>query len=65
MTHRPLADPMSGPLASARVTSRTQITIPKKVAALLGIEPGDLLLFHAEGRRVYVEAGAVVTKPRR
>ncbi len=50
------AAPMPGEkLAEARITSKGQITLPKKVQKILGVSQGDYILFYqAEGRVVIV-----------
>ena len=37
---------------AARVSSKGQITIPRAVREVLGIEEGDEILFRVEGQRV-------------
>ncbi len=37
--------------ASAKVTSKGQVTVPKAVRDALGIEEGDEVLFRVEGNR--------------
>ena len=41
-------------MATARITSKGQITIPKQVREQLGVEPGDALDFHFEDGRLEV-----------
>ena len=41
-------------MATARITSKGQITVPKQVRDRLGIEPGDALEFHFEDGRLEV-----------
>jgi len=41
-------------MARARVTSKGQITIPKDIRERLGVGPGDMLEFLAEGDRLEV-----------
>lgn len=41
-------------MATARITSKGQITIPKQVREHLGLEPGDALEFWIEGDRLEV-----------
>jgi len=50
----------------SRVTSKGQVTIPKRVRDHLGIEPGSVVEFEltADGRIVLVKAGAA-PKPSR
>lgn len=38
----------------AKVTSKGQVTIPRKVRRLLGIETGDSLVFESDGQAVRV-----------
>lgn len=38
----------------ARVTSKGQITIPREVRQLLGVRPGDAVLFESNGKAVQV-----------
>ena len=42
--------------ATARITSKGQITIPKAVRDALGVVEGDMLVFRVEGRRAIVAA---------
>ena len=39
----------------ARVTSKGQVTIPKKVREALGISPGDAVLFRIESERAVMQ----------
>ena len=39
----------------AKITSKGQITVPKKVRRALGVEPGDSLLFEHHGDEVVVK----------
>ncbi len=41
-------------MASARITSKGQITIPKEVRDRLGVEPGDALEFHFQAGHLEV-----------
>jgi AbrB family looped-hinge helix DNA binding protein len=54
---------------SHQVTSKGQVTIPKKVRDFLGIKPGTAIAFEptADGRVVIVNAGqkSRITKPSR
>ena len=43
----------------ARVMSKGQVTIPKKVRSVLGIEPGDRVTFIVDGNQVRVVNSAV------
>ncbi len=51
--------------AEARVTSKGQITLPKKVKEFLGAREGEYVLFYREGSRVYIEAGRLQPKSRK
>jgi AbrB family looped-hinge helix DNA binding protein len=42
--------------ATARISSKGQITIPKAVRDALGVAEGDMLVFRVEGRRAIVAA---------
>lgn len=39
------------PIASAKVTSKGQITLPAKLRERLGIKPGDRVTFEEDGKR--------------
>ncbi len=51
--------------AEARITSKGQITLPKKVKEILGAREGEYLLFYREVNRVYIEAGRLQPKGRK
>jgi len=51
--------------AEARVTSKGQITLPKRVKEFLGVHEGEYVLFYREGNRVYIEAGRLLPKGRK
>jgi AbrB family looped-hinge helix DNA binding protein len=38
----------------ARITSKGQITIPHEIRRLLGVKPGDGLVFESDGKRTEV-----------
>jgi AbrB family looped-hinge helix DNA binding protein len=38
----------------ARLTSKGQITVPHEIRRLLGIKPGDGLVFESDGTRTHV-----------
>nr|WP_295372159.1 type II toxin-antitoxin system PrlF family antitoxin [uncultured Sphingosinicella sp.] len=38
----------------SRVTSKSQVTVPRSVRAALGVAPGDQLVWHLEGGQVVV-----------
>jgi AbrB family looped-hinge helix DNA binding protein len=50
-------------IAEARITSKGQVTIPKRVQKILGVAKGDYLLFFHEDGRIIIVGGAV--KPKR
>lgn len=52
-------------IAEARVTTKGQITLPKKVKDILGAIEGDYVLFFTEGHRIYIEAGRLTSKSRK
>jgi AbrB family looped-hinge helix DNA binding protein len=53
----------------AKVTSKLQVTIPKRIAERLGIRPGDVLEFRTAGRGLWVvpasRRGAVLRQEER
>jgi len=38
----------------AKITSKGQITVPREVRRLLGVRPGDRLLFESDGKGIRV-----------
>jgi bifunctional DNA-binding transcriptional regulator/antitoxin component of YhaV-PrlF toxin-antitoxin module len=47
-------------VASAKVTMREQIRIPKKVSEKLGgVKEADYILFYEEGSRIYIKKGKI------
>ena len=53
-------------IASAKVTSRGQIALPKEIRKMLGgVEKGDYLLFYDEKGRVYIEKGKITPVSRK
>lgn len=38
----------------ARITSKGQVTVPHEIRRLLGVKPGDGLLFESDGTRTLV-----------
>jgi antitoxin PrlF len=38
----------------ARITSKGQITVPHEIRRVLGVRPGDKLLFENTGSRIFV-----------
>ena len=53
---------MNNHLGEARITTRGQIALPKKIKELLNAEDGDYILFFEEGKRIYIETGKIVPK---
>jgi AbrB family looped-hinge helix DNA binding protein len=52
---------MNQHFAQAKVTTRIQITLPKKVQDKLGgLEEGDYLLFYEDDGRIYIKRGKLV-----
>ena len=49
-------------LAEARITSKGQITLPKKVQKILGVAQGDYVLFYQEDGRLVIVGGSVRPK---
>ena len=47
----------------SRVTSKSQVTVPRSVRAALGVAPGDRLQWQLEGKRVVVTRAASVADP--
>jgi antitoxin PrlF len=47
----------------SRVTSKSQVTVPRSVRAALGLAPGDRLEWRLEGDRVVVTRAAIVADP--
>ena len=45
--------------ASAKVTGRGQITLPKKVQDALQVKLGDYVLFYKEKGRIYIKKGSL------
>ncbi len=43
---------------TAKVTSKSQLVLPKEVRARLGVGPGDTLTFKIDGAGVHVEKAA-------
>ena len=39
----------------AKITSKGQVTIPKKIRSVLGIHPGDRITFIVKGNSVHIE----------
>ncbi len=52
-------------IAEARLTSKAQLTLPKKVKDILGLHEGDYILFLEENRRIYIEPGKLTVRTRR
>ncbi len=49
--------------ASARVTTKSQLVLPKPVRDLLNVGPGDTLVFHYDANGVRVEKATVQDDP--
>lgn len=49
-------------LAEARITSKGQITLPKKVQKILGVGQGDYILFFQDEGRLTIVGGSVRPK---
>lgn len=49
--------------ATARVTSKSQLVLPKAVREQLGVRPGDTLVFHYGPKGVRVEKAGVEDDP--
>lgn len=49
--------------ASARVTSKSQLVLPKAVREQLNVGPGDTLVFHYGPKGVRVEKAAIEDDP--
>ena len=47
--------------ADAKVRSKGQVTIPKRVRSILGIESGDRVTFIVDGKSVHIMNSAVYT----
>jgi AbrB family looped-hinge helix DNA binding protein len=59
-------------MTKAKITSKGQITIPKEIRELLGVHPGDQVVFRSTDAGILVEANTVdlmtlrgVLKPKR
>ncbi|MFI5402802.1 MAG: AbrB/MazE/SpoVT family DNA-binding domain-containing protein [Planctomycetota bacterium] len=46
-------------MTKAKVTSKGQITIPKQIRDLLGVHPGDQVVFRATDAGILVEANTI------
>jgi AbrB family looped-hinge helix DNA binding protein len=47
-------------LGHAKVGSKGQVTIPKKVQEVLGgLDSGDYIIFYREGKNIYIKKGKV------
>jgi len=49
-------------VATAKITSKSQITLPKEVRALLGVEPGCVVVFEQEGNRIVVKPAKTLSE---
>ena len=50
-------------MASAKLSSKNQITIPKRVLDALGLTPGDKLLLEVDGDKIVLRVPKRVSKP--
>jgi AbrB family looped-hinge helix DNA binding protein len=46
-------------MATAKVTSKGQITLPKRIRDLLGVHPGDQVVFRPTDAGIVVEANTI------
>jgi antitoxin PrlF len=51
-------------IGESRVTTKGQVTLPKRVRDMLNAEEGDYIIFYNEEGKVCIEAGRVTAKPR-
>jgi AbrB family looped-hinge helix DNA binding protein len=51
--------------AEARLTSKAQLTLPKKVKDILGVSRGDYILFFRDDHRIYIEPGKLTVKSKK
>lgn len=49
-------------VGASRMTTKNQITVPKEVKDILHVKPGDYVVYMREGNRVYLVAGAIVSR---
>ena len=49
-------------IAEARMTSKGQVTLPKKVKEMLGAEEGDYIMFFKEDNRIFIGVGKLMAK---
>jgi len=49
-------------LAEARITSKGQVTLPKRIQKILGVTKGDYILFFNDENRIVIVGGAVRPK---
>ena len=47
----------------ARVTSKSQLVLPKAVRERLGVGPGDVVVFHYDAKGVRVEKASATDDP--
>lgn len=52
-------------IGESRITSKGQITLPKKIAENLGAKKGDYIIFSKEGSRIYIDIGDITPRSRR
>jgi len=46
-------------MTKAKITSKGQITLPKQIRDLLGVHPGDQVVFRATDAGIVVEANTI------
>ena len=51
-----------GHIAEARISTRGQIALPKKIMEKLGARTEEYILFFEEGGRIYIEAGHLTSR---
>ncbi|MBS0386186.1 MAG: AbrB/MazE/SpoVT family DNA-binding domain-containing protein [Proteobacteria bacterium] len=50
-------------VSRARVTSKSQLVLPKAVREQLDVGPGDVLVFHADEHGIRIEKAAAADDP--
>lgn len=53
---------MNEHIAEAKISSRGQIAIPKKIKDMLKIEDGDYIIFEKKGNDICIKIGKIVLK---
>lgn len=49
-------------IGASRMTAKSQITVPKEVKDIIHVKPGEYVVYMKEGNRVYLVAGAIVSR---